>query len=36
MKIREKQMYRISIGTKEQNEFLLKSVEEAWQNVPKK
>lgn len=36
MTIREKQMYRISIGTKEQNELLLKSIEEAWQNEAKK
>ena len=36
MNIRDKQMYRISIGTKEQNEFLLKSIQEAWQNGAKK
>jgi len=36
MNIRDKQMYRISIGSKEQNKFVLKSIQEAWQNGEKK
>lgn len=36
MNIRNKDMYRISIGTQEQNQLLLKSVREAWENGAKK
>ena len=36
MMIRDKKMYRISIGRKEQNEYLLKVIQEVWQNEKNK
>lgn len=36
MTIRNQRMYRISIGSKEENQLLLKSVQEAWQDGAKK